>query len=96
MLFTDGLVEARNAAGELYGMDRAIASFKAGSSRDSASKIMNFVTESFREFIDWKGYFQEDDISIVIVRKARAGEVVGADLTLGGARTTNWTWEKGE
>ena len=61
VLYTDGLVEARNAAGELFGEDALLAAVKATgllSPDDAAAKIIAQVQEWARS--------QEDDLSILI------------------------------
>ena len=67
-LYTDGVLEARNAAGELYGFERLHTLF---ASRPSAQQ----ATEAAVAF------GQEDDITVVTVTRLAAGEESTTSLT---------------
>ena len=67
-LYTDGLLEARNTTGELYGFDRLHGLF---ASRPSAQQ----ATEAAVAF------GQDDDITVVTLTRLAAGEESTTSLT---------------
>ena len=64
LLYTDGLIEARNAQGEQYDMARLTEAFARLGSR-SVSEIQAGLLEEVRGWMDT----QDDDISLVILRR---------------------------
>ncbi len=60
-LYTDGLLEARNEAGELYGFDRMQSLFERNQTAASAEEVL-------------AGYNQEDDITVLTLTRLKAGE----------------------
>ena len=65
VLYTDGVTEAMNPAGEEYGLDRLVDAARRG--RDlSARELINFI---HREVIDWTdGLGATDDVTFFIVK----------------------------
>jgi serine phosphatase RsbU (regulator of sigma subunit) len=59
-LFTDGLLEARNAAGEVFGFERMAALL---ATRPDASKAVNAAVE----------FGQEDDITVLALTRLATG-----------------------
>ena len=65
VLYTDGIVEATNAAGDEYGRDRLAAKVRAG--RDlSAGELIKFIHADMMEWTDGRG--AGDDVTFVIVK----------------------------
>jgi serine phosphatase RsbU (regulator of sigma subunit) len=60
-LYTDGLLEARNEHGDLYGFDRLQSQFERGLTANVASEQA-------------VGFGQEDDITVLTLTRLRAGE----------------------
>ena len=66
VLYTDGVVEIMNAAGEMFGVDRleaVIRNRRRASSRD----LVEAVVDATRAFAGREGY--EDDFTLVIIRR---------------------------
>ena len=63
MLISDGVTEAQNKTGEMYGMDRLIDAVGRGPAR--ASDLASVLLEDLRGFVG--GQPQSDDITIVVV-----------------------------
>ena len=66
VLYTDGVIEVMNAAGEMFGIDRlegVIRQVRGGSSRDR----IEAVVDATRAFSGRPGY--EDDFTLVIIRR---------------------------
>ncbi len=65
ILTTDGLVEATNPAGQMYGFDRFEAAVAAGPTT-SAQAMLDYL------LADWRGFIaqteQQDDLTMVVVR----------------------------
>lgn len=64
--YTDGIVEARNASGELYGFPRFLDAFCFLSG--SGSEV--FIASIIDEVLCFTGGEQEDDLSILVVRSS--------------------------
>jgi hypothetical protein len=60
-LYTDGLLEARNEQGDLYGFDRLQSQFELGLTANAASEQA-------------VGFGQEDDITVLTLTRLRPGE----------------------
>jgi serine phosphatase RsbU (regulator of sigma subunit) len=66
-LYTDGLLEARNKTGELYGFERLKILF---ASRPSASDATRAATD----------FGQEDDITVLTISRLQAGEQSSSEI----------------
>jgi len=66
LLFTDGIPESRNAAGEEYTMDRLIAILRSNAHR-SAAEIVSAISAEAKDFI--RGAEQCDDQTLVVIKK---------------------------
>ncbi|MGD9280902.1 MAG: SpoIIE family protein phosphatase, partial [Desulfobacterales bacterium] len=64
-LSTDGIWEARNLDGEMFGKE-PIYDIIRNNSSSSANEILNAMTESLKSF--QKGAKIEDDITLVIIK----------------------------
>lgn len=65
VFYTDGVVEAMNSKGELYGFDRFMNSISEGRGMN-ASHLLNKLTEDVLRYSD--GVEQHDDLTIVVVK----------------------------
>jgi serine phosphatase RsbU (regulator of sigma subunit) len=63
VLYTDGLVEAANAAGEFFGLERVEAAATAGAAL-SAETLANKLLD---EMSGWAGPTRGDDLTLVVV-----------------------------
>ena len=63
--YTDGIVEAKNRAGEEFGMERLEALLLTTVDL-TATEILKVITERFLEFSD--GVEQDDDITLVVLK----------------------------
>ena len=64
VLFTDGLVEARNAGGEEFGSDRLVTTVEAA----PGAPVANLVTQLMKQSTTWATE-QADDMSVLVVRR---------------------------
>jgi len=75
VLYTDGVVEARNRADEEYGASRFLAILQSHANR-SVQEIVDGVTSDIRKFTE--GLAQHDDITLVVLKAVRRSEGVQA------------------
>lgn len=61
LLYTDGLVDATNASGEFFGLERVKVAAAAVSSTDSVADML------LDAMSDWAGKIAGDDLTIVLV-----------------------------
>jgi sigma-B regulation protein RsbU (phosphoserine phosphatase) len=66
LMYTDGVTEAQNAAGEMFGEDRLYALLAAAPASDDAQAIVARVLAGVRTFLD--GTEAGDDITIMALR----------------------------
>jgi len=66
LLFTDGVIEAANAAGEQYGIERLCAALEAAGSK-SVAEIRDRLLASVQGFL----HVQADDIALLVARHTR-------------------------
>jgi sigma-B regulation protein RsbU (phosphoserine phosphatase) len=63
LLYTDGLIEAANAADDLYGLERLEAALAAG-----AAQPLEAAAEGLLRSVDsWSGQPATDDLTMVLV-----------------------------
>ncbi|HYP77094.1 MAG TPA: SpoIIE family protein phosphatase [Polyangiaceae bacterium] len=67
LLFTDGVIEAANAVGEHYGIERLCAELEAASGR-SVTEIRDRLLGSVQNFLA----VQDDDIALLVARHTRS------------------------
>lgn len=65
VFYSDGIVEARNVAGELYGFQRFLDAFRFCSGSESEAFISSAIDGVFR----FAGGEQEDDLTLLMVRR---------------------------
>lgn len=66
VLYTDGVTEALNSAGDEFGMASVIQSIQA-SAPEGAAAIITRLTDDLRAFVG--NYPQYDDITLIVIRK---------------------------
>ncbi|MCE9612331.1 MAG: SpoIIE family protein phosphatase [Chthoniobacter sp.] len=66
VLYTDGVTEALDAAGDEFGMANVIKAIQA-SAADGAAGIITKLTDDLRAFVG--GHPQNDDITLIVIRK---------------------------
>ena len=72
VLMTDGVVEATNAQGELFGFERCAAAIAEGPAA-SASAMLAHLLDAVATFVDQAE--MQDDVTAVVVRCIGGGEV---------------------
>lgn len=73
LLYSDGITEAKNQLGEMYGLERLVNTLKRNGYRPSSENIFDNVTKDFANFVG--PYIQIDDITMIVIK------VLGKDST---------------
>jgi sigma-B regulation protein RsbU (phosphoserine phosphatase) len=76
LLYSDGLVETANAAGEEFGESRLTASLLE-SIGENPHKIRDSILAALRNFLDHRS--AQDDLTCVVARLATTSEPVRSD-----------------
>lgn len=66
VLYTDGITEAKNHTGEMYGLERLQKSFRRNAYKPSVEAIFDGVTKDFSDFVE--EYVQIDDITMIVIK----------------------------
>jgi HAMP domain-containing protein len=83
VLYSDGIIEARNSAGDFFGLDRLKALVQEFAPKFSADGVNYHIAKEVSAFI--KGVEQLDDITLIVIKKdSKLSISSDADMT------TNW------
>ncbi len=100
VLFTDGITEAENKHGKMYGMENLRQSVERHASRNKAKSIFDSISRDFANFID-RDYIQKDDATLMVLKHSwkNASRNKKIQLTVDTAGITaiekpNWDWEQ--
>ncbi len=66
VLYSDGIVEARNMAGEMYGLDRLKKAIEIYAPQYGSEGIVYHIARDFSRFV--QQHVQEDDITLMAIR----------------------------
>ncbi|OGV45401.1 MAG: hypothetical protein A2X46_00760 [Lentisphaerae bacterium GWF2_57_35] len=77
VLYTDGVTEAINAAGEMYSLEKLVQIVEQYAAQDSTA-LMGSIKRELYSFMD--GAAQRDDITMVVIEAIRS---VGSDAKIG-------------
>ncbi len=96
VLYTDGLTEAKNQTGEMYGLERMAESLKKHGYMPSSESIFDNVTKDFSNFVG--EYVQVDDTTMIVMKKVTPDASTKTKLTIaaeeaGEAKVSKkWDW----
>ena len=98
VLYTDGITEAKNHTGEMYGLDRLVETLRRHGYRPSAESIFDGVTKDFSSFVG--EYVQIDDITMIVIKYlGKDVQTSSVKLTVGGDddaqnvdQPKDWNW----
>lgn len=98
VLYSDGITEAKNQSGEMFGIERLRATIEEFGARTSAESVFDNITHTFGEFV---GSYQnqKDDITLIVL-KNRGPQfttdavrlTINAPIRLSLEGGANWTW----
>lgn len=66
VLYSDGITEAKNKMGEMYGLEKIKASLKKNGYKPSVEGIFDGLTKDFSNFV--QEYVQLDDITMIVIK----------------------------
>ena len=69
VLYSDGIIEARNVAGELYGLERLKKAVIEYAAQYSAEGVNYHIAQEVSTFIN--GHGQDDDMSLIVIKRDR-------------------------
>lgn len=87
ILYTDGITEGRNMAGELYGLDRLIKAVEMNAPEYPAEGIVHHVAMDYARFVE--NHIQDDDVSLIALKYVGAGQE--KDYSNLNIRVANWS-----
>jgi len=100
ILFTDGITEAHNTNGEMYGIERLQDAVQENGGKQSAEHIFSAISKAFSEYVG-DGFVQDDDITLLVakynfkdVRDEHAVHLEIDTTGITGIERPNWEWEK--
>jgi len=76
VLYTDGITEARNMKGEMFGLKRVIELVALYGSQGGAQEIIGNMAKDFSRFVE--EHVQEDDVTLIVVKKLEDGATSNA------------------
>lgn len=95
VLYTDGLTEAKNQAGEMYGVERMARSLEKNGYLPSSESIFEHLTKDFANFVG--EYVQVDDTTMIVIKFVGKEKSTKTKLTIAEKETTResqiWNWE---
>ena len=95
VLYTDGLTEAKNQTGEMYGVEKMAESLQKHGYFPSAEGIFDHVTKDFANFVG--EYVQGDDTTMIVIKYtgkeagAKTKLTIAADETAKPTKTWDWS-----
>ncbi len=66
ILYTDGITEARNTAGEMFGLERLKKAVEAYAPQYAAEGLIHHIARDFSRFV--QNHVQEDDITLIAIK----------------------------
>lgn len=84
LLYSDGITEAKNTSGEMFGLERLKNSFMEHANQYSAEGVNYHVAKDVSAFM--AGHIQEDDMSLIVIKRDKTFAAQAADKEL----STNW------
>ena len=94
ILYTDGLTEAKNQTGEMYGVERMAESLQKHGYFPSSESIFDHLTQDFTDFVG--EYVQADDTTMIVIKYTGKEAGGKAKLTIAADETAKptkvWKW----
>jgi len=97
VLYTDGITEAKNKTGQMYGLERLVKSLKKNGYKPSVGSIFDGLTKDFSDFVE--EYVQIDDITMIVIKymgkdfaSQKVKLTVGKDVTPDSTQNKKWNW----
>ena len=72
VLYTDGITEARNMAGDMFGLQRLIDVVAQYGGQGGAMEIIQNIAKDFSRFVE--EHVQDDDVTLMVLKRLHEGE----------------------
>ncbi len=96
VLYTDGITEAKNPVGEMYGLERLKKALQQNGYRPSSENILDGLTKDFSGFVG--EYIQNDDITMIVIKylgpaaeNRKVQLIVNTEKPTGAKKVWGWT-----
>jgi len=88
IMYTDGLTEGRNMAGEMYGLERLIAAIEIFAPQYGSDGLVHHVATDYSKFVE--NHIQDDDVTLIAMKYVGKGK---EDVkTIIGVSTATLSW----
>jgi serine phosphatase RsbU (regulator of sigma subunit) len=88
IMFTDGITEGRNMAGEMYGLERLVKAVEIYAAQYGSDGIVHHIALDFTRFVE--NHKQDDDVTLIAIKYVGKG---AEDIrTLQGINVETLTW----
>ncbi len=67
VLYTDGITEARNMEGEMFGLERLQQSVEKNAGQGDSQSLIQTIAREFSKFVE--DHVQEDDVTLIVIKK---------------------------
>ncbi len=88
ILYTDGLTEGRNMAGEMYTLERLVKAVELYASQYSSDGIVHHVALDYSRFVE--NHKQDDDVTLIAMKYVGRGQE--EKTTIAGINTATMSW----
>lgn len=92
ILYTDGITEGRNMAGELYGLDRLVKAVELYAPEYGPDGIVHHVSLDYSRFVE--NHQQDDDVTLIVIKFVGVGQE-GKSQKFGSGDTMSWAVQEG-
>lgn len=72
VMYTDGITEAKNMSGELFGLERLKETIGLHAGQDEAVSIIQDIAKDFSRYVE--DHVQEDDVTLIVIKKLDEGQ----------------------
>lgn len=95
ILYTDGLTEGRNMAGEMYTLERLTKAVELFAPQYGSDGIVHHVALDYSRFVE--NHLQDDDVTLIAMKCVGAGAAIGVgtggETQTAGLSATSWMAE---
>ena len=91
VLYTDGITEAKNMKGEMFGLERLKSKIALYAGQSNAEGLVQSIAKEFSSFVE--EHLQEDDVTLIAVKRLEEGTVGSSTID---QKQERWTDENKE
>jgi len=98
VLYSDGITEAKNQTGEMYGIEKLTKALKRNGYKPSVEAVFDGLTKDFSDFVE--EYVQVDDITMIVIKymgkdfaSQKVKLTVSKEEGQGAMKSKKWNWD---